>query len=72
MCLGQRGDGEKNLRTSCHRQEAVVVERPIAPGASSESFAPLGYRTAGSFFFSWPALGLKLSGPNADHDYSGC
>ena len=28
--------------------------------------------TAGSFFFSWPALGLKLSGPDADHDYSGC
>ena len=41
---------EKNLRIGCHPQEAVVVNRPIAPGAGSESFAPLGYRDCRELF----------------------
>jgi len=40
----------ENLRIGCHPQEAVVVNRPIAPGAGSESFAPLGYRGCRELF----------------------
>ena len=40
----------ENLRIGGHPQEAVVVNRPIAPGSGSESFAPLGYRGCRELF----------------------
>ena len=49
----------ENLRIGCHPQEAVVVNRPIAPGAGSESFAPLGYRGCRELF-----LFLRAGGRN--------
>lgn len=42
-----------------------MVDRPIAPGASSESFAPLGYRGLRELF-------LFLSTPVADEEARAC
>jgi len=38
-----------------------VVDRPIAPGASSESFAPLGYRGFRELFLFLPGAGPEVN-----------
>ncbi len=60
MEAGQRisvSAAAENLRIGCHPQDAAVVNRPIAPGTGSESFAPLGYRGCRELFYFLRACG---------------
>ena len=47
-------------RIDSHSQEANVVHRPIAPGPSAESLAPLGYRGCRELFFALCETRLEL------------
>jgi hypothetical protein len=54
-------DGSRKQDQPLQVQDALVVKRPIAPGANAESSAPLGYRRCRELFFCADGKESRLS-----------